>query len=286
MADIRLYALEDPSNMRVGQMTVEQGNWPPQKGEIFIERNGLTMTGADIGDIVLLESNEGVARELQIAGTTHDVIQFASGLSGTVYGYVDAKTLASFNIGQAHLLSELHVSLADNKLDSNHIDAMLQVVQEQIEASWMEVTYVNRPPTPGQHGAQSVVASIGQLLVVLGLLTLALATFLIANTMSALMARQIRAIGVMKTVGASRLQLAGMFIIIPLVYGLLALLLALPLSLIGARFLSVFVLDIVNFEATNLTFPAWLWGLQIGLGCLCLYWLLVAHCFHSSRFGS
>ena len=64
----------------------------------------------------------------------------------------------------------------------------------------------------------------------LGLLTLALATFLIANTMSALMARQVPAIGVMKTVGAGRGQLVGLFLLIPLVYGVVALALALPLS--------------------------------------------------------
>ncbi|MEM7112667.1 MAG: FtsX-like permease family protein [Chloroflexota bacterium] len=266
--DIELYALESSTETRVGKLTIESGDWPPQKGELFIERNGLSMTGAGLGDSVLLEAADGTQRTLQIAGTTHDVIQFPSGLSGTVYGYVDAKTLASFGVWQPYHLNELHVSLANGKLDSDHIDAMLEMVQAHVEENGMEVAYVNRPPTPGQHGAQSVIDSIGLLLVVLGLLTLALATFLIANTMSALMARQVPAIGVMKTVGAGRGQLVGLFLLIPLVYGLIALVLALPLAQLAARGLAGFVLNIVNFDAVDFSFPLWLWGLQIGLGLL------------------
>ncbi|MFK7802007.1 MAG: FtsX-like permease family protein [Anaerolineae bacterium] len=266
--DVVLFVLEDTADIRVGNVEIESGNWPPVKGNIFIERNGLSMINAELGDSLVLETTDGRQQELQVEGVTFDVIQFASGLSGDVYGYVDSKTLAGFGVAQPHLYNELHVSLANDKLNQEHIYTMLDQVQEKIESSGMFVTFVSLEDAPGQHGAQPVVEAIGMLLVVLGLLTLALAAFLIANTMSAMMGRQIQQIGVMKTVGASKAHLIGMFVIIPLTYGVLALLIALPLSLLGARFLADFIFGIVNFDAVTTTFPAGLWILQISLGIL------------------
>ncbi|MEM7801069.1 MAG: FtsX-like permease family protein [Chloroflexota bacterium] len=266
--DMRLYTLEPAADQQVSRIVVEEGTWPPQKGQLFIERHGIGMVGLEQGETLILEAANGIERELTIVGTTHDVVQFASGLSGLVYGYVNVDTLDSFDLPQPHLYSELHVTLAENQLDPAHIEAVLAHVEDLIEESGMTVTYINQSPTPGEHGAQPVVNSIGQLLVFLGILTLVLATFLISNTMSALMARQIKEIGIMKTVGASRWQLIGMFLLIPATYGGLALLFALPLAVIGARFLAVFVLGIVNFDAASLALPIWLWGLQIGLGML------------------
>jgi len=46
-------------------------------------------------------------------------------------------------------------------------------------------------------------------LFVLGFLVMFLSTFLITNTLSALLNQQIHQIGVMKTIGAVRIQVAG-----------------------------------------------------------------------------
>lgn len=265
---IEMIVLEDTADMRVGQVELESGEWPARAGEILIERHGMGLVAAQIGDTLLIESHDGTRREATITGTTYDVAQFASGLSGVVYGYVAPETLAGFGTVAPHLSDELYISLARDKTDGEHVEAMLTHVESLVDDSRVGLAYIFPPGNPGEHGAQEVVSAIGVLLVTLGILTLVLATFLITNTMAALMSRQIRQIGVMKTVGASPLQLVGMFMLIPMAYGILALMIALPLGFFGGRFLATYVLGIVNFNAADLSFPTWLWVLQIVLGLL------------------
>ncbi|MEJ2559356.1 MAG: ABC transporter permease, partial [Anaerolineae bacterium] len=70
---------------------------------------------------------------------------------------------------------------------------------------------------------------------------------LIANTMSALLNQHLHQIGVMKLVGARRFQVIGMYLLLIMSFGAVALLVAIPLGSIGAHVLSHFVADIVNF---------------------------------------
>ena len=215
--------MENTDDIRVGDVVLESGSWPDQAGEILIERHGMPLMNTAVGDTILIESNDGTQREATITGTTYDVNRFASGLSGFVYGYVAPETLAGFGIEAPHLSNRLFVSLEKDRADGEHIKAMQTHIETLIDKSGIGFAFIYPPGNPGEHGAQEVVSAIGVLLVTLGILTLILATFLITNSMAALMSRQIRQIGVMKTVGASRLQLIGMFMIIPLSYGLIAL---------------------------------------------------------------
>ena len=72
------------------------------------------------------------------------------------------------------------------------------------------------------------------LLGVLGLVSLFMSAFLVINTIMALLAQQVRQIGVMKAVGAQAGQMIGMYLSMVLVYGALSLLIALPLGAIAA----------------------------------------------------
>ena len=264
--NIDMILLEDLNNIEIGKLDIETGDWPPTRGQIFIERSGIDMINAAEGENIIIETQDGRRQELQVAGTTYDAINFSSDLSGYVYGYVDSKTMASFGVPQTHLYDQMHITLKRDQFNPEHIDATLIEIEEKIEKTGMKISFAATEDVVGQHDAQPVVEAVGMLLVVLGLLTLALATFLITNTMSAIMGRQIKQIGVMKTVGASKTQLTIMYAIIPLTYGLVALIIALPIALFGARFLADFILGIVNFNATIHSFPTWLWALQIGLG--------------------
>jgi putative ABC transport system permease protein len=69
---------------------------------------------------------------------------------------------------------------------------------------------------------------------VMGLLTLLLGLLLVYNTVNAIISQQVDQIGVMKAIGAKTGQILRLYLTNILVYGLLALLIALPLGLLGA----------------------------------------------------
>jgi putative ABC transport system permease protein len=66
--------------------------------------------------------------------------------------------------------------------------------------------------------------------VVIGLFVVFLSGILITNTLQALLNQQVQQIGILKSVGAQRRQIIGIYMMLNLLYGLLALMIALPLS--------------------------------------------------------
>ena len=68
-----------------------------------------------------------------------------------------------------------------------------------------------------------------------GFLSLFLSVFLIINTVSALVAQQSRQIGIMKSVGGRSPQIVAMYLLLVVTYGLLALVLAVPIGVLGAQ---------------------------------------------------
>jgi putative ABC transport system permease protein len=94
-------------------------------------------------------------------------------------------------------------------------------------------------------------------------LTLILSGFLVVNTVSALLAQQVRQIGVMKAVGATSRQLVAMYLSMVVVLGLLALFVATPLGLLAARAIVGFLARLINFDLTAFRVPLWVYGIQL-----------------------
>jgi putative ABC transport system permease protein len=94
------------------------------------------------------------------------------------------------------------------------------------------------------------------LMAFLGVMAVFLSGFLIVNTTSALMAQQVRQIGVMKALGASIFQLIGMYLVLVLAFGLLALLVAVPLSGLAAYGLSRWMIGMLNADPTPFSIPS------------------------------
>jgi putative ABC transport system permease protein len=83
--------------------------------------------------------------------------------------------------------------------------------------------------------------------VVIGLLVVFLSGFLITNTLQALLNQQVQQIGILKSVGARRLQIVGIYMLLNLLYGLLAFAVALPLSHQAA----FFIMDFLTVQLNN-----------------------------------
>ncbi len=121
---------------------------------------------------------------------------------------------------------------------------------------------------PGQLPLNDLLQAILMLLGVLGFLSLFLSVFLIVNTVSALVTQQIRQIGIMKAVGARGSQIVLMYLALAQVYGVLALALAVPLGMAGARVLSGLMAGFFNFDLTRFYVPPQAVAIQVVIGLL------------------
>jgi putative ABC transport system permease protein len=105
----------------------------------------------------------------------------------------------------------------------------------------------------------------------------------VANSLAAMLARQVREIGVMKTVGARSSQIIGLYA--GLVAGLasVAVLVAIPGGVGGARLFAGAIAKMLNFELTSAAVPAWVTGIQAGTGLLVPLALAAIPIRHASR---
>jgi putative ABC transport system permease protein len=249
---IELFAIPDYQAMRVDIVRPEAGAWPPPEREILIERVSLPLVNAQLGGTLLVEMPDGKQRTLRIAGTTHDMNREPAVFSGVANGYITFATLEW--LGQTRDYDELHFTVATNTLDENYIKQIADEVRHKIERSGRSVGAVYLPP-PGKHPADDQVKPMLLILGVLGGLSLVLSGFLVINTTGALLAQQVRQIGVMKAVGARSGELVRMYLLMVALFGLLALLLAMPLGALGARGLTAYAARLLNFDISSFDVP-------------------------------
>jgi putative ABC transport system permease protein len=164
---------------------------------------------------------------------------------GDLQGFITFDTLEWLH--QPLSLNRLYVTVAESPNDKAHVRQVATEVTDRIEKSGREVYSTFVAPSD-EHPLVSIIDALLAVLIILGVLVVFLSGSLISNTMSALLNQHLRQIGVMKLVGARRGQVIGMYLVLIVAFGIVALMAAIPLSSWGAYELSRFVADIINFK--------------------------------------
>ena len=259
-----LFALDDFAQRGIAAVDGERGAWPPRDGEIAIEKSSLEFAGAGVGEWV--EANIGAsAQRLRISGVAHDVGLPPGWMDHVVYGFVTPATLAA--LGATPARNEVQFVLRDATLDRDAVRGVAAAVKALLERNGVPVAHVD-VPVPGRHPHAGQMDSLMFTQGAFGLLTLLVASFLIVNLITAMLAGQTREIGVMKALGAGQRQLAAMYLAFASLLGLCAVLAALPLALAIGRPYAALKADMLNFSTAGVAVPWWAFALQAAVGCL------------------
>lgn len=263
--DMLLMALRDYKDIRVNKVWPKSGAWPPPRHEFLIERSSVSYLKAKVGDVALLETPDGKERRMRIAGVAHDLSQISSFFRGVGYGYITMDDLEW--LGETRDFNQLDFVVAEHPLDKAHVQQVAGLVRNKIENSGREVlfTFVLEP---GKHWADSTMQAMLLILGVLGALSLLLSGFLVINTITSLLTQQIRQVGIMKAIGARANQIVGMYMTTVVGFGVLALFVAVPLGVLGARALSSFTANLLNFEIVGYSLPPRVLALEIAAGLI------------------
>jgi len=262
---LRLDAIHDYDDMRIHKLAPVSGAWPPPRRELLIERASLSMTNADVGDTIVIETPDGKQRQMRIVGLAHDMNKEPASFSGRAYGYVTFDTLEW--LGFPRDFDELYIRVAENETDKEHIQAVADQVQDKIEKSGRTVYWI-WIPEPGEHPANESVEPMMIILGVLGTLSLFLSGFLVINTISALMAQQIRQIGIMKAVGARVIQIVQLYVGMVLIFSLLSLVVAVPLGGLAAYAFTSYLAGLINFDLAGFRIPPQALALEVAVGLI------------------
>lgn len=241
--NLNLLSLLDFSDDNINQLTPIEGTQFPADNEILISQNIVYITGFHPGDVIELELPDGSNHFLTVAGLVTDQTISKPDLSSPNNAFITLKTLRS--LGQADYFNKLYATVNGAGNDPEFISAVTARVKEKIEKSHREI-YRADENLSNEHPMGSLVLAIIGLLGALGGLITILSTSLIVNTLNALLAQQLRQIGIMKLVGAGSLQILGMYLTLIVVYGLIALALAMPLGAIAGYVMALVVANLLG----------------------------------------
>jgi len=259
--DLTLYALPDYDDQRLFLVRKQDGIWPPQKGQVLLERASLDYLGLEPGDRILVKAPNGRQLHLTVTGRAHDLYRIPPVIEGWIYGYVSLDTIRW--MGEAEGSNEVYLKASDPA----HIRAVADRAAGRIEGQGLPV-YQKTLPRPGEHPLNFIIDTMLILLGLLAALSMFLSALLVINVISALIAQQEKQIGIMKAIGARSWQVVCLYFGMVLILGLLACLPAIPLSVVGARALTAFVAGLINFDPPQVEFTLEALILQLGVGLL------------------
>ncbi|MBI5928328.1 MAG: FtsX-like permease family protein [Chloroflexi bacterium] len=261
---LELFVRPDFQHTRINELVPEKGAYPPPVGEIVLERLALSVADAEIGDSLLIQIPGQPQKAMQVAGTLHDVNLAPAWQEGMVYGYVTADTLNQ--LGITPKLDEIRIVVSGDASNEQHIREVTTQTARWLESHGQPIYRVQVPP-PNEHPLQNQMNAALLLLAALGAMALLLSAVLIANTIAAFLAQQIRQIAVMKAIGGRGRQIIGMYVGMILSLSGMAAIIGLPLGLLAGRGVANFMAFMLNFniESYRVPHPVILLQLTAGL---------------------
>ena len=260
-----IIALDDFEENKVNLLNLIEGKPEPEKDEVILERDALDDLDVQIGQDLVFELHDGTSKSLRVVGIVQDPATGADDFLAPPFGYITMDTLLTLR--QPKLFNRVYATVSENQDDLVHIRAVGADLKDRIEKSDVEVRRTGFSKTH-EHPMTSIINAVLGILMALGVLIVFLSSSLIANTLSALLNQHMRHIGVIKLVGGRNRQVLGMYFVLILVFGLLALLIAVPLGGQGAYALSAFIADKMSFTLLGYRIVPIAFVIQIAVGLL------------------
>lgn len=239
--NLKLVAVSDFSG-GINLLDPIEGTQFAGEDQILISQNMMRVSGYHIGDVLEIELPDGSNRDLTVVGLVTDQTTAKPDPDSTNNVYMTLKTLNSF--GQETYFNQLYVTV-DNGSDGELIDSAAAAIEDKIKDSGREVYRTDDNLSTEHPMTDTILAVIGVLGILGGLITI-LSSSLIINTLSALLTQQLRQIGVMKLVGGRSYQILGMYLTLIIAYGLIALILAIPLGAMAGYGLAWFIANLMG----------------------------------------
>ncbi len=230
-------------NSGVNVLRAIEGTNSPGDGEVVVNQNLMYRTGYQPGDVLTVRINEDTEMDLTVVGMVTDQTAAMPMVGETNFFYVTTKTFRQFGMGDHY--NSLYITVDGPGDDLAKISQVTAAVRERVEDSGRTVAKSSEKRSD-QHPMISTVLAIMGLLMALGVLITVLSSSLIINTINAMLAQQLRQIGIMKLVGARSAQIMQMYLALILTFGAISLVLAVPAGAAAGYGLAFFISSLLG----------------------------------------
>jgi putative ABC transport system permease protein len=258
-----LFIVDDFNNKRTNKIYHLTGEEEPSLGAMLVERTAFTVMQAQEGDELVIKTPHGNPQPIKLSGTVHDPGLAPAWQEQAGYGYISLATL--HQLGETQGFNQLRILVSEQQDSKKHITERADALAQQLEKSGYKVHEI-QIPSPGKHPHQSQMSAVMSIFTMFSFLILILGSILVATSMATLMVKQIRQIGVMKTIGANSFQVTGLYIMMITILCLVALIVAIPLSRIAAAGFYNQIAVLLNLEIRDSSVPYWVFLIQIVSG--------------------
>jgi putative ABC transport system permease protein len=233
---------DDYDDQKYDVLQLKQGEWP-DKDDIGIERLSSQHYGINIGDKVIFEL-DGADRALSITNLIRHPFVPPPQFGGDAVFFTDGQGMERFDIPEGEF-GNLKVRVTPYSLE------LAKEVASEIknrlgkEDIGVAVTFYQDPE---EHWGRFFVEGLNLVLQVLAVISVFSSVVLVLNTLTALITQQTNQIGIIKAIGGSTGDIMKVYLAGVLVYGVLALLIALPLGALLAFGITQWFLNLFNID--------------------------------------
>lgn len=268
--NLKMMVAADPDNIQINRFDVQEGAGTPGLRSILIERTAAQGLKLKVGDQITVEMSNGDRYPLTVGGIIHDMSTEYYNLSGDAFGYVSMATLEW--MGEAPGYNLIKLQVAENPTDRAHVLRVAGLARDRViePAGYrvLSMSIFSPKGIPGDFWAKDQIDGVLLILQIMSVLAIFLSASLVVNTISAVIVQQTKQIGIMRSIGASRRQVALIYLGYVFLLSVIGLLIALPLGLAGAEALSQVAANFMNYNIGPLDLPLNLLLLQAGLALL------------------
>ncbi|MCB9079617.1 MAG: ABC transporter permease [Anaerolineaceae bacterium] len=238
-----LYARDDYEDMRLFTLTLEGGDWPRNK--IMTVNRGFDIKP---GDALIMSVNDK-ERVIDIGGVTWYLNFPPPNFGGDPIFFTTKEYFADLT-GKDNF-TYFTASVPGPFQENTSVAAAVRI-EDRIEGEDVEVYPGTSDDTkvinPAKHPAQDPVNGVFLILKIMAFAALILGLFLVFNTITAIISQQVPQIGVLKAIGATRGQILLLYYTMVFIYGLLAVLLSIPLGAVAAQGLRVWLVKFMEMD--------------------------------------
>lgn len=235
-----LSARVDYENQELNKLDLVEGNWPTDD-VLAIGQDAEAFFGIPSGGEIYVRLN-GREFKVKLDGTVYDQLVQPAFLGGMAQLYTTQDFFAKL-VGP-YGFNRIMVSAAE--YDEEAVTELADRFQEKLEKQGYDSGRVIYDPN--KHLFQDQMDGIFLVLTILGFVSLALGLLLVYNTVSVLIAQQVDQIGVMKAIGARTWHVFRLYFVTIFIYGLMSLMIALPMGIFGAYSIITWLSDSLGAE--------------------------------------
>ncbi len=243
-----LSARDDYTQQNLATYDLLSGEWPHKKS-FGIGQGGDTAYGIQLGTTVYIRVADREST-VSIGSVIYDQIVQPPSFGGSAQFYTTRGEFGNLTGDERFN----RIFAAAGPFDAAQANAIADEMQDKLEKQNIEsggatlTVGGGRVANPAKHFFQDPLDGLFFIMVLMAAIALVLGLFLVYNTVTALINSQINQIGILKAIGASTRTIFVVYLTLIFTYGILALLIALPLSALAARALGDYLMSSFNAE--------------------------------------